>query len=270
MFTLRNILLLTIIFCSISSFAQGNRDWVKLDYTVIDSLAALDKNNPAEVYRFFSGSRRRDIIDMGFGWTFIQGQIGGGYGSFVARFYLYKDTVKAYVIKAWLPNDKELTKEYQALFSRVLTVHDDGYYALRYGKDNVLRPLDAYDQVGKRDSISNKLLQYMSPESGLEYGYRGGMAGALLKNRSAFLDLENNFTAGQVVAMMYSINPASRLTAIEYYLKNKHRFKITNETLDWIERVYQEVPEVYTMNGCLYGKENSKKLVAYMVKRKKD
>ena len=267
MHTVRAFLFLVVVFSNVSLLGQIDREWVKLDYNVIDSLVALDKNSPAEVCRFFS-SPERDKLDLGFGWTTFHKRMPGGYASFDAYFYLYKDTIRSYVIKTWLPHTKELIEEYKLLYSRVMAIDNDGFYVFKYGKENILQPLDAYNRVGKRNSISDEMLQYMSPESGLEYGYRGGMANALLKNRSRFLQLKKHLSAEQVKAMMYSINPASRLTAIEYYLKNKDRFKITNETRDWIEVVYREVPEIYTMNGCLYGKRNSKELVAAMIEIK--
>lgn len=267
MHTVRAWLFLVAVVSNVALLGQVNRDWVKLDYNSIDSMVALDKNNPAEVYRFFSSSERNKS-DLGFGWTTFNKRIPGGCASFVAHFYLYKDTIKSYVIKAWLPSANELEEEYRLLFSRFMTTDYDKSYVFKYGEENILRPIEAYNQVGKTDSISDEILQYMSPESGLEYGYMGGYVNQFLKNRKRFLLLKKDLTEEQVKAMMYSINPASRLTAIEYYLKNKDRFKNTNEINDWIEVVYREVPEVDTMNGCYYSKENSRELVAAMIKIK--
>ena len=59
----------------------------------------------------------------------------------------------------------------------------------------------------------------MSPASGLYYGGRGGFSMNLLQNRELFMGLENKLTKELVIQLMYSINPASRLTAIEYYYK---------------------------------------------------
>ena len=69
---------------------------------------------------------------------------------------------------------------------------------------------------------------------------------------------------------MYSINPVSRLTAIEYYLKNKQRFTNTKRIGKWIAKVFGEVPTIETIYGCLVTNENSKLLVEKFAKAKFD
>jgi hypothetical protein len=106
----------------------------------------------------------------------------------------------------------------------------------------------------------------MSPTSGLEFGYRGGFGNVLLSNRKAFIGIQKKLTPDEVTTIMYAINPASRLTAIEYYLTHKDLFENTRAIDDWIRKVYAEKPTIQTMDGCIQYETNSKELVEEYVK----
>ncbi len=88
----------------------------------------------------------------------------------------------------------------------------------------------------------------MTPNSGTMYGYAGG--GVIMQNRKAFLEIKDSLTNDQLVLLMFSINPASRLTAIEYYLKEKERFSSQQLIDKWIDLVFLEMQKIKTMLGC--------------------
>lgn len=83
------------------------------------------------------------------------------------------------------------------------------------------------------------------------YGYAGGINGDLLVNRKNFKDIQKTLTTDQVYLLMFSINPASRLTAIEYYKKHQSEFANTESIDRWIQVVYTEIPKVDTLMGCI-------------------
>jgi hypothetical protein len=88
----------------------------------------------------------------------------------------------------------------------------------------------------------------MTPSSGTMYGYAGG--GVIMQNRKAFLQIKDSLTADQVVLLMYSINPASRLTAIEYYLQHEDLFSSRQVIDNWVGVVFKATPTIETMSGC--------------------
>ena len=66
MHTVRAFLLIVVVFSNVSLLAQIDRESVKLDYNVIDSLVALNKNNPAEVLQYekkLSGKKKIRVRD---------------------------------------------------------------------------------------------------------------------------------------------------------------------------------------------------------------
>ncbi len=252
------------------SYTQVNSEWRKNDMDLIDSIIKLDKNQPREIERFFINRRYPIKPDtLGFGWVKLKKGIGAGYISIMADFYYFKDTIKTYILYAYLPHEDELIDEYKSTYLKFLPIVDNGKYSFKYNEQAILHPIDEFFSSKQTLDTSSNILGYMSPASGIIYGYAGGIANMTLQNRSLFNDVKANLRPNQVIEIMYSINPASRLTAIEYYLKNKKKF--TNKILidRWIEKVYKEFPKVETMSGCLGYQENSKKLVEMFSKFKR-
>jgi hypothetical protein len=65
---------------------------------------------------------------------------------------------------------------------------------------------------------------------------------------------------------MYSVNPASRLTAFEYYFNHKSKFSHQAEIEAWIRKVYKALPMVTTMDGCMEEHTYAKKRVEEYVR----
>ncbi|MBP9070077.1 MAG: hypothetical protein KBG47_11255, partial [Bacteroidia bacterium] len=106
---------------------------------------------------------------------------------------------------------------------------------------------------------------YMSPESGLLYGYKGN-SGYYFQNRQAFINIKKHLNTESVILLMYSINPASRLTAIEYYLNHKQDFSETNKIDNWVETIFKKFPQTNTLRGCIMGPVDTRQLVDNMRK----
>jgi len=96
--------------------------------------------------------------------------------------------------------------------------------------------------------VSAPIADYMTPNSGTMYGYAGG--GVIMQNRREFLKIEDSLTCDEAVYLMYAINPASRLTAIEYYYYHKDLFLDREKIEEWIDINFAEIPKVKTMWGC--------------------
>ncbi len=101
----------------------------------------------------------------------------------------------------------------------------------------------------------------MSPESGTVYGHLCGfLASEPLENRKKFYAIQDSLTIDQLELLMYSINPVSRLTAIECYFKHMDRFERSSLYNDWINRNFIEIPEIRTCFGDVIKMQNTRLL----------
>lgn len=238
---------------------------------LIDSIIKLDRNNPIEVEKFFSKYADKEPKDtLGFGWTKFQQGIGAGYISIWAKFFYYRNTIQTYILMARLPSQKELIDEYKSLYLKFIPIDTGNIFCYMYREQNILKPLKEFPGNQKTMSVSKKILEYMSPTSGDTYGFMGGLPMTTVQNRKLFNELKDSLTTDQLMTMMYSINPVSRLTAIEYYFKNSKKYNFNKQADKWIEKVFTEVPVIKTISGCIVGHKNSKSLVEEFAKAKFD
>ncbi|NME72428.1 hypothetical protein [Flammeovirga aprica] len=252
---MRKFLILLLFFtCSISLFAC-NPFWVKADKKLIKGIVALDKNNPAEIAHFFisqtihkSNTTKKNL---GFGWEIWRSGIGSGYIGISATFIYHNDSVVSYSINPKMPKEKALIKRYKKWYLEEFEFESSQIQPIVYHKYFVEKPLKYYDGKLTERSTPQQIAHYMSPFSGTTYGDKIlGLVDSYLTNRKAFLSIKDNLTTEQVILMMYSINPASRFTAIEYYMKNKADFNNTEKIEEWIEINYKEIPNINISGGC--------------------
>lgn len=262
--------LILILSCTYS-YAQIHKDWCQKDKILIDSIIKLKKQSPKDIELFFKRNTfREEKENLGFGWMYIHRAIGAGYISVWADFYYHKDTLKTYILQSKIPEDYELFEEYKMLYSKSLPIDSGNMYYYIYKNENILQPLNEFSSTKYSIPISAEIQNYMSPSSGIIYGFRGGIAMNILQNRKMFIALKNKLTQDQIVSLMYAINPASRLTAIEYYLKNIKQFTTTQEINNWINSVYAELPQILTISGCIQEHANAKSLVEKYVNSKSE
>jgi hypothetical protein len=261
------------LFCILlqNAFGQINPEWHQEDMNLIDSVTNLDKNNPKEVESFFHNhAKTSHKKNLGFGWAALEQIIGAGYISISANFFYFNDTIQSYILTAKLPDEKQLIREYKDRYSKFLPSKKDAFFMYKYKEQNILHPLKEFALKNTKSNLPRLISEYMSPTSGDMYGYAGGLALTVLPNRKLFNEIKDSVTPSQIITIMYSINPVSRLTAIEYYVKNKKKFKQNNDIDKWIEKVYNEVPTIETISGCIVSEENSKQLVEELAKLKLD
>ncbi len=253
------------------TFGQVNQDWRKMDINLIDSVALLDRNNPIEVEKFFNKDANKNPKDtLGFGWTKFEKSIGAGYISIWAEFFYYQDTIQSYSLMARLPDEKKLIDEYISLYLKFLPLYNKGWFSYKYKEKNILRPLKEYPGNPNSVKYSKNILEYMAPTSGDTYGIVGGLPLTITQNRKLFNKVKNRYTTNQLIAMMYSINPVSRLTAIEYYYKYPKKYNSNKQVDMWIQKVFKEVPFIKTISGCFVDYGSSKLLVDKFAKAKFD
>ena len=127
--------------------------------------------------------------------------------------------------------------------------------------DSLLLPADSAPSPAIREALA----YYMSPYSGTLYGMRGGEAGQLLENRDRFLGLAAIVGADRRLArwLLRSPNPATRLTAVEFILRNQAGFPDFDKLqLTAFRSAYAHPPRAATMRGGREASEDPRKLVA--------
>jgi hypothetical protein len=254
------LIIVTFILVSSKTFAY-NPFWTLTDKRLISAVTNLDKNNPKEIEQYFKTQRIQKCDttkeNLGFGWTMWTPGIGGGYISISAKFFYYNDTLVSYSLTPQLPEERGLQKRYKKWHGDFFAYSSSEIQIFSFDQSPILQPLIQY--AGTLKNIPEKIVNYMTPNSGTMYGYAGG--GTIMQNRKAFLEIKDSLTKDQVILLMYSINPASRLTAIEYYWKHKDSFGNSEAIDKWIDQIFKQMPTVKSMSGCFSVTEDTKSFV---------
>ena len=256
----------TLFLVSLKTFAH-NPFWTQQDKKLIEALTKIDKTNTSEIEQYFVSRLRlssQKKENLGFGWTMWQTGIGGGYIAISAQFFYYNDSLISYSLTPQLPEEKGLQKRYKKWYGNYFSYINSEIQDYRFNSESILKPLKEY--VGNVTAIREKLINYMSPNSGTTYGYSGSLG--ILENRKAFLEIKDSMGNDELFLLMFSINPASRLTAIEYYLKRKESFNNQEAIENWIELNFKEIRTIET-SGCFKDSVETKSLV-YMLSLKAD
>ena len=251
-----------MLFLFIQRTSAYNTLWMRLDKKIITKTINIDRKNPKTVEQLFKRhDKEREKENLGFGWKIWQTGLSGGYISIKATFYYLHDSIMSYTITPQLPDEPELIEKYKKWYCDKFQYSSTCILPFNYNEENILRPLTEYNGKLTVQTAPEKLLKYMSPKSGTMYGYAGGYGGHLLQNRKSFLQIKDSLSIEQVIFLMYSINPASRLTAIEYYFKHKDSFSSLPFLNVWIEKNFTELPTVLTLFGCIGEQQSTRFLV---------
>jgi hypothetical protein len=248
---MRHFIIILLLFLVSKNAFAFNPWWTAIDKRLITTITKLDKSKPAEIEQYFKQQRIQAVSiekeNLGFGWTMWTPAIGGGYISIAATFFYYHDSLVSYSLRTQLPKEKGLQQRYRKWYGTYFSYADAAIQPYQFNEAAILRPLKEYP--GQVDHVSENISHYMTPYSGTMYGYAGG--GVIMQNRRAFLAIRDCLTNDELILLMYSINPASRLTAMEYYLKAQNRVK-DDVVYKWIEQNMMELPQTKTMSGCFY------------------
>jgi len=254
-----------------------NPFWAHTDKKLIKNLVEIDKNNPKTLENYFKTYKTQKIdidttkTNLGFNWEIWSRRIGGGYIGISATFIYHNNTIVSYSITPELPEEKRLIKKYKKWYNHFFEFESNQILPYNFNRFHITAPLKEYNKSSEKlSSITQEIKEYMTPYSGTGYGYyTGGYSNnILLPNRKEFLKIRDSLTNEQVILIMYSINPASRLTAIEHYLKNRGKFTESKELEKWIERNFKETPIIETQIGCTRSEFLSTKGLVEMYSRK--
>jgi hypothetical protein len=238
--------------------------WVAMDSIFLSKFRETINNDPKDIIDIL-GVNSHEKENLGFGYSYIKASMGKGYASIWYTVIFKDNEIVSYEFKPDLPNHKPLMKRYLKFYEDIYKIDDERIYNRYYNIEQMQKPL----QISEYNAIMNENLQFLTtPFSGIEYGYSGGYAGAIFTNRGLYLSEKGEINNEICKTLLYSKNPATRLMAIEHYIKNKDEFNETKLIENWIETVYSELPTIGTMEGCFGIDRNSRNLVEEYVKRK--
>lgn len=243
--------------------AKIEEAWVKKDSVFISNYIKAIKNNALEIEGYLEPIKKWGD-NLGFGYSSIEGSMGKGYVTVFYQLIYYKDKLVSFKLNPQMPRDGRLTDRYKQFYSPLYRFDDNNnvetYY---YNFEEMAKPLNGFPR-----EPSNMALSYlMTPFSGTVYGYTGDIASSILPNREAYNSVRERLTPEDYLVLLYSKNPATRLTAIEEYYRNTAKFiKYKAEIENRIKIIYKKLPEMRTMYGCILTTDNSEKLVSIYLK----
>jgi hypothetical protein len=245
-----------VLFCLCLSAVAINPIWTATDKRLIKGLGRLDHSEPVEVADYFAkhrnGRGEREIEELGYGWKVWHTGFGGGYVGVTAEFYYLQDSLVAYELIPEMPTEPELKVRYRAWYAATFRFDGEAIQSRGHNMEALEEPLPQYGGLFKTSPPSDSIRSYMSPACGTRYGFRGGYGNGLTTNRAYFKNIKDQVDDDALLLMMYAINPATRLTAIEYYYHRRgHAFGDAPEVDAWVHRVFEEVPQVSFAMGCI-------------------
>lgn len=243
---------------SYSQSTEVEKYYVRVDTLFITQLTEALNNSTQELFKALQ-VKNENRENLGFGYQLTEGGKGVGSTTFNYKILYFNNDVIAYQISTYIKDKKpkRLKNLYKERLSKIFQI-DDQYNVepIFFGIENTSEPLD-----GIKKSTEEKLDKIMNPFAGTIFGNRCGYNMNILNNRKLFdevIEIDN------CEYLMHSINPATRLMAIEFYYFNQSQFSQNQQNLidlqiEKLEKTPLITKECY---GCSVGGELTKKLIS--------
>jgi hypothetical protein len=237
--------------------------WIKADSAFIGSVIHAYKTNPLGIEPLLN-SKSNEKQKLGFKYYLVKGSSGKGYVSLFYDFIYFQNQLVSYRIHPEMPGDHRLTKRYKDLYAPLFSISQNQTpELLYYGYDAMCKPLNP---KVKPNSLNEQIAFYMTPYSGIRYGKYGGDPLTLLENRAFYTQIKKLMTPKICELLLYSKNPATRLTAVEFYYRNIKLFTHNRKQLEKrIDSIFTDLPTVETMSADEVFTENAKNLVKHNI-----
>lgn len=260
----RLTVLISLFLLASVSFSQSSEiheDWIKNDSIFINNLKEKYLANPLSIEKVLKPNKK-EFSNLGYGYSLIEESNGKGY---VSIFYtlVYKDKkLISYRLKPEMPSNSELISRYLRFYQGMFETSSIAPSILYYNYQQMTLP--AFNLMATKDNSSG-IQYFMTPYSDIRYGNYGGIASAMLENRKAYNSIKNLIDEDLLILLLHAINPASRLSAAEFYYQNREKFKQHDLIESLIIKNLKELPNIVTMNGCFVITENAKKVLDQMI-----
>jgi hypothetical protein len=250
------------------SKAAIEQEWVETDSINIAKMIALIRREPEKILALDVFSRR-DFEDLGYGYSYHETVTEGGYVGTRLQIVLKDGKPVSFAALPRLPYP------YVALYDRYRSFYEplfkfdaagnpqtfywnyramaapmgDSSYLLRFQRQILGSP--------HRD----KLELLMTPYAGIEYGCGTHSGNSIPTNRQLFEEVMPAMNYLLATCLLRSINPATRLVAIEY-LQRFHTEKYGRKPMQKdIKQIYKRHPKAMTVSGYERRYEDSEALV---------
>lgn len=234
-------------------------DWIEDDRDFVQKVKVALQKDPEHVDQvLFRSPVKRN--DLGFGYSLARRYVGKGYLGFWCQMLYQQDKLVSFRVTPSVGMAKHLTPIYVEMLRDVFPPNADGTFeSFCYNPEAAMSALPGSDTKAK---MSGKVQWFCSPFSGIEYGTIGGYAGGDLPNRRAYLDVAEEIDGDLCLRLLYSINPATRLTAYEHYRRRPVALaSIKDQVETRIRQVLKALPRVETMEGCFFKNAESQKVL---------
>jgi hypothetical protein len=263
---LRSIVISTLLIC-ISQFCKAqniNEGWVREDSLFIDQVKQAYNSDPLSIEKSIEPWENARV-NLGYGYSVIQSSTGKGY---VSIFYtcVYKDRkLISYMLDPQMPHDDRLTYRYISFYKVLFKIENNWSMDLYFGYEKMTKPLEESENVLK---VSDALGFLMTPFSGIVYGDFEGFDDQIVENRRAYNKVKDSINEKELLYLLRSINPATRLTAAEHYFKNIDNYLQHSLIERLIEDNYKELPAIQTISVDLVNEEDAKEVLRRMINKK--
>ncbi len=237
-----------------------HEDWIRKDEQFISQVKTAYQQGPLAILPLLHPNFAKRI-NLGYGYSLVDGGIGGGCVSIGAQIIYKDDKPVAYKLIPQLPLGEDALKpRYMAFYAGLFPFANGGVMPVYYNNEGAEKPLEG---CTVQMNATPEIRAYMTPYSGTTYGTTGGIANFPLQNRAAYGSIERQLDRQAHAYLLCSKNPATRLTAVEYFYSERasREGPINPEIQARIESIFAETPQITTMSGCFVHAGNSRDLV---------
>jgi hypothetical protein len=264
------IAILAVFWCNFMSLGEEaiHEDWIEADRSFVAQVKAVLRNEPQHADRVLLPPPV-DRRNLGFGYSLASHYVGKGYLGFACQMLYSNDTLVSFRLAPGMAPDNRLNAAYEDMIGDVFRSNHDGTFKpFYYNSEAAVAALPGCDAKVK---MNTNMQFFCSPFSGIRYGTIGGYVGAYLENRRAYLKVADEIDGATCLRLLYSINPATRLTAYEHFLRHPVALKaVQSQVESRMRKVLEEVPRIETMKGCIVCQENSREVLNSILRTKSD
>ncbi len=236
-----------------SALAQPTIDaWVAEDSTMITHAIETIRNRPDSILTIDARAGGRDD-SLGFGYTYRVTTTPGAYATIRLKVVLHDGHPISFSATPLLPfGFHSLYKRYREFYRPLFEIGSDSLprpYLWRTFKVDAPIEDDAFERgvplLRHNEEHRDLIDLLMTPYAGIEYGCPQLVGEEGFDNRRIYNQLRPSMSYRVAVYLLRSVNPATRLTAIEYLKQHPEYLKRARLRHD-IETVVQACPLVRT------------------------
>ncbi|WP_299161188.1 hypothetical protein [uncultured Tenacibaculum sp.] len=255
---IKTILVLILILTFNYSFSQKSKvvkEWIMKDTLFISQVTKAYNTSTKKLFEVLEVDDD-ELEKLGYDYFLNTNGNGKGYISFHYKILYLKNEIVAYELVADIPDELKKTRElYKEKLSKLFDVNNN--FEVKPIKVGIKK---TFQSLNPKTNAPKEIRKIMSPFIGVTYGGHCGFAGRLLSNRELFNKV---IKPSNCQILLYSINPATRIMAIEYFYCNRSSFnsKQIIEIEKRVKEIERQVPFTRTCSGCLFGEDLTKEIV---------